>query len=145
MLILLYCQHLQTTQNTGGARMSFPALDRDVMTQLATSYFNTFNLLYPFMDRQNFMQNTLVRVHSKGFGEDNDSVIALLIFALGEMSIEGSHGKPVNFVEGRPSGVRGGSLENPPGLALFTEARRRIGFVLTDCGLESVQIHCLVA
>lgn len=126
--------------------MTFPALDKDIMTTLATSYFDTFNLLYPFMDRQYFMQNTLVKVHSEGFEGDNDSVIALLVFALGEMAIEGAKGKPVNISpRGRPSGVRGGTQTNPPGLSLFTEARRRIGFVLTDCELENVQIYSLAA
>jgi len=125
--------------------MTFPALDRDIMAQLATSYFDTFNLLYPFMDRQYFMQNTLVKVHSEGFEGDNDSVIALLVFALGEMAIEGTRGKPINVVNGRPSGVRGGTSMKPPGLALFTEARRRIGFVLTECELENVQIYSLAA
>lgn len=91
------------------------------------------------------MQNTLVKVHIEGFREDNDSVIALLIFALGEMSEEGSCGTPINTVVRRSSGVRGGSFDNPPGLTLFTEARKRLGFVITDCELENVQIHCMVA
>jgi len=124
--------------------MSFPALDIGLMTQLATSYFDTFNLFDPFMDRQHFMENTLVKVHTGGFREDNDSVIALLIFVLGEMSREGSSGNPINTVEGRPSGVRGGSSNTPPGMTLFTEARRRLDFVLIDCELENVQINCLV-
>jgi hypothetical protein len=135
----------QETRNSAGSRSTFPALDRNVMIQLATSYFDTFNLLYPFMDRQTFMDNTLMKVHSQGFGGDNDSVIALLVLALGELAIEGSHGAPTNITDGRPSGVRGGSLTRPPGLALFTEARKRIGFTLTECELENVQIFSLAA
>jgi len=138
-------QQTQASRAIGGARVTFPALDRDVMSQLATNYFDTFNLLYPFMDRQHFMQNTLVKVHSQGIGDDNDSVIALLIFALGEVAIEGSRGKPINVGNGRTSGVRGGTLLNPPGLALFTEARRHLGFALTECELENVQIYSLAA
>lgn len=125
--------------------MTFPALDKDVMSQLATSYFDTFNLLYPFMDRQYFMQNTLPKVHSEGFEGDNESVIALLIFALGELAMDGARGKSISSHGGRPSGIRGGTATKPPGLALFTEARRRIGFVLTGCELENVQIYSLVA
>lgn len=123
--------------------MTFPDLDKDAMSQLASSYFDTFNLLYPFMDRQYFMQNTLVKVHTEGFEGDNESVIALLVFALGELAIEGSRGKPVDTKGSRPSGIRGGTAEKPPGLALFTEARRRMGFVLTGCELENVQIYSL--
>jgi len=92
------------------------------------------------------MQTTLPKVHSEGFEGDNDSVIALLIFALGEMSMEGAGGKPVSVsARGRSSGVRGGTPARPPGLSLFTEARRRIGFVLIECELENVQIYSLAA
>ena len=135
----------QATRDSGGTRMTFPALTRDVMHRLATAYFDTFNFLYPFMDRQYFLSSTLAKVHSEGFNGDNDSVLALLVFALGEMSIEGSRGTPINVTAGHPSGIRGGTQDRPPGLALFTEARRRIGFVLTECELENVQICSLAA
>jgi hypothetical protein len=115
------------------------------MHQLATAYFDTFNLMYPFMDRQDFISDTLTKVHTEGFGGDPDSVIALLVFALGELAIEGSRGDPIEVYKGRPSGVRGGTAAKPPGLALFNEARKRIGFVLTDRDLENVQIYSLAA
>ncbi|KAG9232702.1 hypothetical protein BJ875DRAFT_513889 [Amylocarpus encephaloides] len=111
--------------------ITFPALTRDMMDRLATAYFDTFNFIYPFMDRQNFTSDTLTRVHTEGFNGDTDSVIALLVFALGELAIEGSRGNPIEVHQGRPSGVRGGTSSRPPGLALFNEARKRIGFVLT--------------
>jgi hypothetical protein len=120
-------------------------LTRDVMHRLATSYFDTFNFLYPFMDRQNFISDTLTRVHSEGFDGDTDSVIALLVFALGELAIECSRGTPIEIHNGRPSGVRGGTISRPPGLALFNEARKRIGFVFTQCGVKTVQILSLAA
>ena len=91
------------------------------------------------------MLNTLPKVQSDGFQSDNDSVIALLILALGELAIEGTYGEPISSAAGRPSGVRGGTSTNPPGLALFTEARKRIGFVLTGCELEDVQVFSLIA
>ena len=135
----------QAARNSGGARITFPALTRDVMHRLATAYFDTFNFFYPFMDRQNFISDTLTKVHSEGFDGDTDSVIALLIFALGELAIEGSRGNPIEEYNGRPSGVRGGTASRPPGLALFNEARKRIGFVFTQCDLETVQILSLAA
>jgi hypothetical protein len=67
------------------------------------------------------------------------------VFALGELAIEGSRGTPISSEKNRPSGVRGGSSQKPPGLALFNEARKRIGFVLTGCDLENVQIFSLAA
>lgn len=135
----------QATRAAGGARSTFPNLTWDVMYRLASAYFDTFNLIYPFMDRQNFVSDTLSKVHSEGFNGDTDSVTALLIFALGELAIEASHGTPIEIFNGRPSGVRGGTPSRPPGLALFNEARKRIGFVLTECDLESVQIFSLAA
>jgi hypothetical protein len=135
----------QATRISGGTRTTFPTLTRDGMHRLATAYFDTFNLFYPLLDRQNFLSDTLTRVHSEGFDGDTDSVIALLVFALGELAIEGSHGNPVEVYKGRPSGIRGGSVSKPPGLAIFNEARKRIGFVLTECDLENVQIFSLAA
>ena len=97
------------------------------------------------MDRQNFLCDTLAKVHSEGFGGDTDSVIALLVFALGELAQQGLEGDSIDTYNGRPSGLRGGNLEKPPGLALFNEARKRMGFILTDCDLENVQIFSLAA
>ena len=135
----------QATRAAGGARTTFPLLTRDIMHQLATAYFNTFNFIYPFMNRQNFLSDTLSKVQTEGFNGDTDSVIALLVFALGELALEGYHGTPIEKYKGRPSGVRGGTASKPPGLALFNEARKRIGFVMTDFELENVQIFSLAA
>jgi hypothetical protein len=135
----------QATRTAGGARTTFPALTKDVMNNLAIAYFDTFNFIYPFMDRQNFISDTLTKVHTEGFDGDTDSVIALLVFALGELALDGSRGKPIEVHRGRPSGVRGGSSARPPGIALFNEARKRIGFVLTECELENIQIYSLAA
>jgi len=116
------------------------------MHRLATTYFDTFNLLYPFMDRQNFLSDTLARVQDEGFDGDRDSVVALLVFALGEVAIQGTEGQSISQDKnGRYSGIRGGSLLKPPGLALFNEARKRVGFVMNGCGLENVQIFSLMA
>ena len=135
----------QASRSAGEARTTFPRLTRDTMLQLATAYFDTFNLMYPFMDRQNFISDTLAKVHTEGFGVDPDSVIALLVFALGELAKDGSCGNPIEEYKGRPSGVRGGTASDPPGIALFNEARKRIGFVLTGYDLENIQIYSLAA
>lgn len=135
----------QATRAYGGARVVFPSLTRDAMHRLATAYFDTFNFLYPFMDRQIFLSETLTKVYTEGFNGDADSIVALLVFALGELAIEGSRGQPISEEDGRVSGVRGGTALKPPGLKLFNEARKRMGFVLTDCDLETVQTYSLAA
>ncbi|ATZ46138.1 hypothetical protein BCIN_01g07910 [Botrytis cinerea B05.10] len=130
----------------GGSRTTFPGLIPEAMHQLAVSYFDTFNFLYPFMDRQTFFSETLAKVMSEGFDGDMESVIALLIFALGEVALEGSCGSPVDIYQARPSGIRGGSgLSKPPGVSFFNEAMKKIGSVLTECNLENVQMFCLTA
>ncbi|KAB8302428.1 hypothetical protein EYC80_005842 [Monilinia laxa] len=130
----------------GGSRITFPGFTRETMHQLATSYFDTFNFLYPFMDRQTFLSDTLTKVISEGFDGDMESVIALLIFALGDVAYEGARGNPVDIYRGRPSGIRGGSgPSRPPGLAFFNEAMKRIGCVFTECSLENVQMFSLTA
>lgn len=131
---------------SGGSRITFPGLARDTMHQLATTYFDTFNFMYPFMDRQTFLSETLAKVTSEGFDGDMESVIALLVFALGDVALEGIQGSPVNIYNGRPSGVRGGTgPSKPPGLSFFNEAMKRIGCVLTECSLENVQMFSLTA
>jgi hypothetical protein len=135
----------QATRNAGGSSVTFPDLTREVMNRLAQAYFDSFNFIYPFMDRQTFLSDTLTRVHGEGFDGDVDSVIALLIFALGELAIEGSRGAPIETHNGRPSGIRGGTLDKPPGIGLFNEARKRMGFVMAHCELENVQIFSLAA
>ncbi|KAL3423713.1 hypothetical protein PVAG01_05460 [Phlyctema vagabunda] len=135
----------QAARASGGTRMVFPTLTRDKMQHLATAYFDTFNFIYPFMDRQIFLSETMAKVYAEGFNGDPDSVIALLVFALGEMALEGTQGPPVEHYKGRASGVRGGTITRPPGLEFFNAARERMGFVLTECDLESVQIFSLAA
>ena len=135
----------QASRMTEGGRSSFRDLTPNAMHHAATEYFNTYNLFYPFMDRSTFMSETLERVKTEGFNGDTDSVIALLVLALGQVAIEGSSGSPIEHHKGRPSGVKGGTISKPPGLALFNEARKRIGFILADCDLENVQIFSLAA
>lgn len=135
----------QATRTTSGDRFTFPDISLQEMNHLATVYFDSFNLLYPFMDRQVFFSDVLAKVSAEGFNGDAESVIALLVFALGELAEEGIRGQPINLHRGRHSGIRGGTLERPPGLTFFNEARKRLGFVLTDCDLENVQILSLAA
>lgn len=126
-------------------QITFPALNRDTMHRLTTAYFDSFNLLYPFMDRRTFESDTLARVSSEGFDGDVDSVIALMVFCLGELALEGLSGAPIASFNNVRSGLRGGSSTRPPGLSLFNEARRCLGFVICEHQLENVQIFSLIA
>ncbi|KAL7628123.1 hypothetical protein AAE478_002321 [Parahypoxylon ruwenzoriense] len=115
----------------------------ETMQRLAKSYFDTFNLIHPIMDRQAFQSEVLPTIANHGFDESSTSTLACLVFALGEVAISAVQGAPINTHKGRPSGIRGGTIERPPGLLLFNEARRRMGFNLTECSLENVQMFAL--
>jgi hypothetical protein len=98
-----------TTRALGRPRVISPTLTRDTMYYLAIAYFDTFNPIYPFMDRQSFIFGSISKLHTEGFDDYEDSIIALLVFALGEVAIEGSLGDPIDVHKGRPSGIRGGT------------------------------------
>jgi len=118
-------------------------LNWDSMQRLSKAYFDSFNLLCPVLDRHSFLSSTLPSVFSEGFSQDMASTIAFLVFALGEVALAGTSGPPIHVNNGRPSGVKGGSKGVPPGLDFFNEARKRMGFNLTDCNIENIQMYFL--
>jgi hypothetical protein len=135
---------LEDNGGHGHKNTPIPAgLDWATMQRLCKAYFESFNFVHPILDRQTFINETLPVVFNSGFDNGILSTLAFLTFALGEVAIAGTQGAPVRVFNGRPSGVRGGSEKQPPGLALFNEARRRMGFSLTDCSLENVQVFAL--
>lgn len=124
----------------------FPMLTVQQIQMYCDAYFNTFNVLHPLLNRGTFMDEVVSKLIRGGYSDgDANSIIALLVYALGQVAIEGVVDSPVSVVDGRPSGFRGGTIDQPPGLALFNEARRRLGFVSTQCNLENVQIMLLQA
>ena len=137
--------HIHGLPDPGAA--SFPitaaALNWETMEQLSRAYFDSFNFLYPILDRESFVSEIMVSVVNNGFDEGMPSTIAFLVFALGEVAVAGLQGLPLHLYNHTPSGFRGGTVDHPPGLALFNEARRRMGFHLTNCSLENIQIFAL--
>ncbi|KAK4551462.1 hypothetical protein LTR86_011154 [Recurvomyces mirabilis] len=124
----------------------FSTLSVRQIQELSDAYFNTFNVLFPVLNRETFMNGTVARLLRDGYGDgDSGSVVALLVFALGAVAVDGVFERPVSVVNGQPSGFRGGTIDHPPGLALFNEARRRLGFIWTQCTLENVQLNLLQA
>jgi hypothetical protein len=133
--------------NQGQAtNVAFPTLTIQQIQEFTDAYFNTFNILHPLLNRESFMNDVVARLLREGYGDgDTGSVLALLVYALGQVAIEGVFERPISMVNGQPSGFRGGTADRPPGLALFNEARRRLGFIMTPCSLENVQIMLLQA
>lgn len=132
---------LDTPTTPGGLRMA--EIDWQNMEPLAKAYFDTFNLMYPIMDRQSFMNQVLPSVVSDRFDESVASTLVCLVLALGSVAVADTQSIPVMEYKGRPTGVKGGTLDRPPGLPFFNEARKRLGFNMSDCSLENVQVHAL--
>ncbi|KAK7731030.1 hypothetical protein SLS53_008901 [Cytospora paraplurivora] len=116
------------------------SLGWETMQTLSKAYFDTFNLLHPIVDRHAFVSTTLPAIMTNGLVLDDSvqSTLAYLIFALGEVAVDAYNDQS--------QGLSGGGTTKKaqhPGLALFNEARRRMGFNLTECNLENVQILAL--
>ena len=125
-------------------RVEFVSVPFEKMRTLAKSFFMTYHCSHPAIDPVEFENETLRLVMRHGFGTScEDSVIVLLVFALGEMAIEGTTGKP--WAGSPNSGIRGGTIERPPGLNFFNEARKRLAFTTSACSLKTVQALVLVA
>ena len=129
--------------SSSGAPRMVNNLTWETVQRLGKAYFDTFNFLYPIVDREVFLSTTLPAIFNDGFDDGIMSTLAHLIFALGEVALAGQKGNPLTIYNGRPSGIKGGNGGLPPGLTLFNEARRRMGFNLTECSLENVQIFAL--
>ncbi|KAB5581061.1 hypothetical protein GE09DRAFT_461373 [Coniochaeta sp. 2T2.1] len=130
-------------QTPGVVPLTIGTLTWETMKRLAEAYFNTLNFLFPLVDRQVFLSETLPTIVQTGFDESMTSTVALIVLALGELAESATDGIPIRIYNGRPSGLRGGTAWEPPGLALFNEARKRMGFNLTECSVENVQIFAL--
>ena len=132
------------TQNaTIPQRVRFPSLDEETMKRYALQYFNTFNVLFPVLDQEDFWNDHLWRVTQYGFGDqDSSSILCLLVLALGKVANDAESGDPVSYANGFPSGLQG-QFDQPPGLEIFNEARKRLGFIVSECKLENVQAMLL--
>lgn len=136
----------QADPSDTSGQSAFPTLSIQQVREYSDAYFNTFNMLCPILDQEVFMDEVVGRLLRDGYGDgDAGGVLALMVFALGKVAIEGVFGSPIGVTEGVPSGFRGGSVHKPPGLNIFNEARRRLGFVVTSISLENVQIMLLQA
>jgi hypothetical protein len=144
--VKLPCNVTLTCSTTSTGSVSFPGLTIQKVDEYTSAYFRTFNMLLPLLDLDLFMDGVVARLLREGYRDDDpESVLALLVFALGQLAIEGVTGRPTRETKDESSGFRGGTIEKPPGLGLFNEARRRIGMINTQPCLENVQIMLLQA
>ncbi|KXH36309.1 hypothetical protein CSAL01_02679 [Colletotrichum salicis] len=122
-------------------------LNYAVIVDRVTTYFDTFNRIHPVLDRQYFMEKILRDVCSNHFQENAASTLVCLVLALAEVALVGGSGGAFAAFEdhsaGEPVGSTNELVFRPPGLVFFNEARRRLGFSMTECALENVQMYIL--
>lgn len=135
---------LHFSGSASSLNLSPPSVDWETVQRLSKGYFDVINTFYPIMDRQWFHSNTLSSIINNGFHEGVISSLVLLVLALGEVALTTSE-VPISAYKQRPSGIKGGTIDRPPGLAYFNEARRRMGFALSEVSLENVQMLALAA
>ena len=117
-------------------------LSWQTMENLSKAYFDTFNYIHPIMDRQTFSSTLLTSVFNNGFDASVTSTLVCLVLALGTVAIADSQNVPLAGYKS-PGGSKNTNELRPPGLPFFNEARKRLGFTLTDVSLENVQIFAL--
>lgn len=128
----------------GTTPLTIADLSWEQMQRLSKAYFDSWNFMFPLLDRHTFHSETLPRIMRDGFNDSITSTLVLLVFALGEQALAGYQGIPITTHDGRPSGIKGGTAKNPPGLVLFNEARRRLGFAVAECSLENCQMFAVM-
>lgn len=127
--------------NTGGS-FGLTDLNWTTMENLAKTYFDTFNLIYPIMDRQTFSSDLMASVINDGFDAGVNSTLVCLVLALGSIAMADAQNIPFAGYK-NPDDDKADFEHRPPGLAFFNEARKRLGFSLTDVSLENVQVFAL--
>jgi hypothetical protein len=131
--------------NTGS--VFFPRLTIQKVCEYCASYFSTFNTMFPLLILDDFMNNTVAGVLRYGYGDDDpESIVALLVFALGQLAMEDAFNPLTGMYDGTNGSVRHGTGDRPSSsLEIFNEARRRTGMTATRPCLFNVQIMLLQA
>lgn len=111
--------------------------------ELSNAYFDTFNRVYPFIDRDHYFSSTLAVVVREGFGYDMETCLVLNVMTLGCMAIKAyQEGEfDTSHYATLPSLVIQILDEDVSGLSFFNEARRRVGFCLCDRNIQSCQYY----
>ncbi|KAL4925272.1 Zn(II)2Cys6 transcription factor [Aspergillus undulatus] len=139
---------LGTRATTRGDAASLGNLSVSLVRGLCDSYFATFHLAYPVVDRTFFLRHTLPTAIHGEFGYDVESCVVLVVMALGCWSKLGlaevtEYSAPSQRRLSRGS-ISQESLDGSiPGLNFFNESRKRIGWLINDHCLQSCQYYLL--
>jgi hypothetical protein len=122
-------------------------ISKELVDSSCRIFFETLHCIYPIIDRNTFYMEVLPKAYETAFSENYEgSALVLIVIALGIVAHEGSTGAYIlDKSSGRSTGVRGGTIKEPPGLVFVTETKRRIGLLLTEGSLVSLQCSILTA
>lgn len=123
------------------------SLSLSTVKGLSNAYFNTFNRIFPFIDRDYFFHNTLSTVVGGGFSDDIESCLVLSVMALGCLGAnafkEGEyHNEDILLNVGIIQSLMN---QDVPGTSLFNEARRRIGVCSSAKDIQVSQYYLTAA
>jgi hypothetical protein len=132
---------------TPSLHSQLPRLCAAPVERYVESYFRTFNTLRPILDQAIFLRDTQPQALQRGdsSGKGLNSVLLLLVIALGQVAHEGITGPPVATSQKGVSGFRGGCALLSPGKEAFDEALRRWTPISGLPTLERVQALLLQA
>ena len=128
--------------NTGS--VFFPRLTIQKVCEYCASYFSTFNTMFPLLILDDFMDNTVAGVLRYGYRDDDpESIVALLVFALGQLAMEDAFNQTTGMDDGANGSVRHGTGDRPSSsLEIFNEARRRTGMTATRLASSMFRLCC---
>lgn len=110
------------------------------------AYFRTFNKIRPILDQAFFVKETELQfAQVLPSDRDTETVLLLLVIALGQVVYEGIAGVPIESFTKRSSGIRGGTALQSPGAVCFEESLRRWALVPISSSLLAVQVLLLQA
>lgn len=114
---------------------------------LSNAYFNTFNRIFPILDRDHYFLNTLSIVVGEGFNYDIESCLVLSVMALGCLGAKafeegGYHNEDKLPAMGVIQTLMG---QDVPGRSLFDESRRRIGLCSSPKDIQISQYYLTAA
>ncbi|KAL2867815.1 Zn(II)2Cys6 transcription factor [Aspergillus lucknowensis] len=127
-------------------------LSVSLVKELCDSYFATFHLTYPIVDRTFFLRHTLPAAIHGDFGYDVESCVVLVVMALGcwakgalrEASEFRTHSRWASSSHGGTYEDKRSNIDgSTPGLVFFNDARKRIGWLINGNCMQSCQYYLL--
>ncbi|KAF2686043.1 hypothetical protein K458DRAFT_441695 [Lentithecium fluviatile CBS 122367] len=127
------------------------ALQLSVIKGLADAYFAVFHRNTPVLDKFHFFSSTLGMAMEADFGYDIETCLVLMVLALGCLAVKAHEEGDFALPSRQPLAASGFvcpewyelTLDSPPGLNFFNEARARYGFLMCQNNLQTGQFYML--